>query len=59
MWNFRKVLAELESFFHQMLTTTKPAKLDNEDPVLVAVHGLARFNKFYRISLTNLFRWES
>jgi eukaryotic-like serine/threonine-protein kinase len=41
-------LAELESFFHHVLTTTKPGKLDDEDPVLAAFHGLVRFNKFYR-----------
>jgi eukaryotic-like serine/threonine-protein kinase len=40
-------LAELESSFHHVLTTTKPGSLDDEDPVLVALHGLARFNKFY------------
>jgi eukaryotic-like serine/threonine-protein kinase len=40
-------LAELESIFDHVLTTTKPGKLDNEDPVLVAVHGLTQFNKFY------------
>jgi serine/threonine protein kinase len=40
-------LAELESIFHHVLTTTKPGKLDNEDPVLAALQALARFNKFY------------
>ncbi len=40
-------LGELESVFHHVLTTTKPAKLDQEDPVLAALHGLARFNKLY------------
>jgi tetratricopeptide (TPR) repeat protein len=40
-------LAELESSFHHVLTTTTPGKLDDEDPVLVALHSLARFNKFY------------
>jgi serine/threonine protein kinase/tetratricopeptide (TPR) repeat protein len=40
-------LAELESSFHHVLTSTKPGTLDDEDPVLVALHGLARFNKFY------------
>jgi tetratricopeptide (TPR) repeat protein len=40
-------LAELESFFHHVLTTTKPSRLDEEDPALAALHGLARFNRFY------------
>jgi eukaryotic-like serine/threonine-protein kinase len=40
-------LAELESFFHHVLATTKPSRLDEEDPALAALHGLARFNRFY------------
>ena len=40
-------LGELESVFHRVLTTTKPVKLDKDDPVWAALHGLARFNKFY------------
>jgi tetratricopeptide (TPR) repeat protein len=37
----------LESVFHEVLTTTKPSKLDKEDPVVAAISGLARFSAFY------------
>jgi hypothetical protein len=30
-----------------VLKTTKPGKLDDEDPVLAALYGLARFTKFH------------
>jgi tetratricopeptide (TPR) repeat protein len=40
-------LADLEALFHQVLTTTKPGTLDDEDPLFAALYGLARFNRFY------------
>jgi serine/threonine protein kinase/Tfp pilus assembly protein PilF len=41
-------LGELESVFRQVLTATKPSKLNYEDPALVAARGLVRFSEFYR-----------
>jgi tetratricopeptide (TPR) repeat protein len=40
-------LGELESVFHQVLTTSKPSKLNYEDPALVAARGLIRFSELY------------
>jgi tetratricopeptide (TPR) repeat protein len=40
-------LGELESVFRDVLSTTKPSKVDNDDPALVAVRGLAQFREFY------------
>ncbi len=40
-------LGEWESLFREVLTTTKPGKLDYADPVNIALNGLARFSGFY------------
>jgi eukaryotic-like serine/threonine-protein kinase len=40
-------MGELESVFRQVLTSTKPGKLDDGDPAFVAVRSLARFSEFY------------
>jgi eukaryotic-like serine/threonine-protein kinase len=40
-------LGQLESVFREVLRTTKPSKFNNDDPVLVAVCGLAQFSEFY------------
>jgi hypothetical protein len=38
---------EWESVFHEVVKTTKPARLTADDPVLAAIAGLARCSEFY------------